>query len=211
MTELRIPDPADRESLGAFIARAVRLDGQAVVRLRMRSTGVVEAWAATPFEVLVTRAVEGEVEPGDVSVTGAELLAALTVAPGERMDPGPPRDLLWRSELPAVNGWRRVDDLPVTVVADLADRGVALARENVGPHGTPPASLLDQNVLTVSGEGVEVNVPMRCLLALSGMGFVDSSREGDVVKVAATDSWLRLDARYGAVLRRRQALLPLLF
>lgn len=211
MTELRIPDPADRESLGAFIARAVRLDGQAVVRLRMRSTGVVEAWAATPFEVLVTRAVEGEVEPGDVSVTGAELLAALTVAPGERMDPGPPRDLLWRSELPAVNGWRRVDDLPVTVVADLADRGVALARENVGPHGTPPASLLDQNVLTVSGEGVEVHVPMRCLLALSGMGFVDSSREGDVVKVAATDSWLRLDARYGAVLRRRQALLPLLF
>ncbi|NIJ13330.1 hypothetical protein FHU38_003674 [Saccharomonospora amisosensis] len=211
MTELRIPDPADRESLGAFIARAVRLDGQAVVRLRMRSAGVVEAWAATPFDVLVTRAVEGEVEPTDVSVAGSELLAALTVAPGERMDPGPPRDLLWRTELPAVNGWRRVDDLPVTVVADLADRGVALARENVGPHGTPPASLLDQTVLTVSEGELEVKVPMRCLFALSGMGFVDSSREGDVVRVTATDSWLRLDARYGAVLRRRQALLPLLF
>lgn len=210
MTKLRIPDAADRENLGAFVARAVRLDGQVVVRLRMRSADVVEAWATTPFEVLVTRAVAGEVEPGDVSVSGAELLAALTVTPGEQMNPGPARDLLWRSELPTNNGWQPVDDLPVTVVADLAERGVALARENVGPQGTPPASLMDQSVLTVSGGDVEVKIPMRCLFALSGMGFVDSSLESDVVRVSATSSWLRLDARYGAVLRRRQALLPLL-
>lgn len=210
MTELYIPDRADRESLGAFIARAVRLDGQAVVRLRTRSPGVVEAWVATPFDVLVTRAVSGEVTPGDVSVSGNVLLAALTVAPGEKMDPGPSQDLLWRSELPSASGWRAVDDLPATVVADLADRGVAVARENTGPQGTPPASLMDQTVLTVSGSDMEVKVPLRCLFALAGMGFVDSSRDDDVVRVTATDSWLRLDARYGAVLRRRQALLPLL-
>jgi hypothetical protein len=29
--------------------------------------------------------------------------------------------------------------------------------------------------------------------------------------VTANDSWLRLDARFGAVLKRRHALLPLLF
>lgn len=210
MTTLRIPDPADRESLGAFIARAVRLDANAAVRLRTRTAGVVEAWVSTPFEVLVTRAVEGEVDPGDVTVTGVELLAALTITPGEAMDPGPARDLLWRSELPSQAGWQPVDDLPVSVVAELADRGVALARENVGPHGTPPASLMDQTVLTVSDGSVEVKVPMRCLFALSGMGFVDSSVSGDVVRVTATDAWLRLDARYGAALRRRHALLPLL-
>ncbi|MCR3721730.1 MULTISPECIES: hypothetical protein [Prauserella salsuginis group] len=212
MPELRIPDPADRESLGAFIARAVRLDGQAVVRLRMRRPGVLEAWASTPFEVLVTRAVEGEIEPGDVTVSGSELLAALTVAPGERMDPGPSRDLLWRSELPSGAGWRQVDTLPAAIVADLADRGVAVARENVGPQGTPPASLMDQTVLTVSGDdNTELEVPMRCLFAMSGMGFVDSSVADDVVRVTATDAWLRLDGRYGAVVRRRHALLPLLF
>ncbi|MBK1786361.1 hypothetical protein [Prauserella cavernicola] len=212
MTELYIPDPADRETLGAFIARAVRLDGNAVIRLRSRGPGVLEAWAATPFDVLVTRAVEGEVTPSDVSVSGSELLAALTVTPGERMDPGPPRDLLWRSELPAQGGggWQQVDTLPAAVVADLADRGVELARENVGPQGTPPASLMDQTVLTVSGGSFEIKVPMRCLFALSGMGFVDTSVADDVVRVTATDSWLRLDARYGAVLRRRHALLPLL-
>ncbi len=211
MTELRIFDPADRESLGAFVARAVRLDGQAMVRLRRRNEKVVEAWATTPFDVLVTRAVEGEVTPSDVTVSGNELLAALTVTRSDRMDPGPPQDLLWRSELPTNSEWQPVDDLPVKVVSDLADRGVELARENVGPQGTPPASLMDQNVLTVSGPGHEVKVPMRCLFALSGMGFVDSSLGEDVVRVSATDAWLRLDARYGAVLRRRRALLPLLF
>ncbi|GAA4549895.1 hypothetical protein [Amycolatopsis samaneae] len=211
MPELHIPDAGDRETLGAFVARAVRLDGQTAVRLRMRGDDVVEAWTATPFDVLATRAVAGRVTPADVTVSGNELLAALTVAGGERMDPGPARDLLWHGELPAPGRWQRVDELPVGVVSDLADRGVALARDNAGPHGTPPASLMDQAVLTVSGGELEVKVQLRCLFALSGMGFLDSSISDDVVRVTATDSWMRLDARYGAVLRRRHALLPLLF
>ncbi|TNC24316.1 hypothetical protein [Amycolatopsis alkalitolerans] len=210
-TELRVPDAADRETLSAFVARAVRLDGQCAVRLRNRDDQVVEAWVVTPFEVLATRAVHGQVQPRDVTVSGNELLAALTVAPGERMDPGPARDLSWHAELPVGSEWRPVDELPVEVVGELTDRGVALARENVGPHGTPPASLMDQTVLTVTGGELTVKIPMRCLFALSGMGFADSSIAGDVVRVTATSSWFRLDARYGAVLRRRQALLPLLF
>lgn len=210
-TELHIPDGADRETLGAFVARAVRLDGQCAVRLRTRGEDVVEAWIVTPFEVLATRAVHGQIAPRDVTVSGNELLAALAVAPGERMDPGPARDLLWHAELPVGGQWQHIDDLPVGVVGELTDRGITLARENTGPHGTPPASLMDQTVLTVTGADLEVKIPMRCLFALSGMGFVDSSISGDVVRVTATSSWLRLDARYGAVLRRRQALLPLLF
>lgn len=211
MTELRVPDRGDRETLGAFVARAVRLDGQAAVRLRNRGNGIVEAWVATPFECLATRAVHGEVEPGDVTVSGNELLAALTVARGEQMDPGPARDLLWQGELPAGAAWQLVDELPTKVISDLTDRGVALARENAGPHGTPPASLMDQAVLTVSEGDLEVKVQMRCLFALSGMGFFDSAHPDDIIRVAATSSWMRLDARYGAIVRRRHALLPLLF
>jgi hypothetical protein len=211
MPELRIPDAGDRDTLGAFVARAVRLDGQTSVRLRQREDGVVEAWTATPFEVLATRAVAGTVTPSDITVSGNELLAALTVVGGPVMDPGPARDLMWHAELPAPGRWQLVDELPVAVVSDLADRGVTLARDNAGPHGTPPASLMDQAVLTVSGGSLEVKVQMRCLFAMSGMGFVDSDLEGDVVRVTATDSWLRLDARYGAIVRRRHALLPLLF
>jgi hypothetical protein len=211
MPELRIPDAGDRDTLGAFVARAVRLDGQTSVRLRQREDGVVEAWTATPFEVLATRAVAGTITPSDITVSGNELLAALTVVGGPVMDPGPARDLMWHAELPASGRWQLVDELPVAVVSDLADRGVTLARDNAGPHGNPPASLMDQAVLTVTGGELEVKVQLRCLFALSGMGFLDSSIDGDVVRVTATDSWLRLDARYGAVLKRRHALLPLLF
>jgi hypothetical protein len=210
--ELRIPDPADREDLGAFIARAVRLDPQTVVRLRNREgTGRVDVWAATPFDALCTRAVEGEVEPADITVSGNELLATLTVAGGPVMDPGAPKDLLWRSELPPVRGWQRIDELPAEVVHEVADRGIELARENPGPKGTPPAALLDQEVFTVSGSGMEVKIPLRCLFVLSGMGFLLSQPPaGEIVRVSATDSWLRLDSRFGAVVRRRHALLPLL-
>lgn len=205
-----MPDAADRDDLGAFVARSVRLDQQAVVRLRSRRE-MVEAWVATPFDVLATRTVRGTVSPADVTVSGNELLAALAIVGGERLDPGPPRDLLWRAALPPGAGWLVVDELPVQVVADLADRGIEVARRNPGPRGSAPTSLLDQNVLTVSGAGLDVKVPMRCLFALSGMGFLTSDTGAEeTVRVTATDSWLRLDARYGAVVRRRHAMLPLL-
>ena len=99
----------------------------------------------------------------------------------------------------------------------LTERELALAREHAGPLG-PPASLLDQTVLTVQGEaGPAVKVPMRCLFALSGMGFLGGADTGadagsgvpPVVRIAATGSWLRIDARFGAVVRRRVTTLPL--
>ncbi len=210
MPELFVPDKEDRDDLGAFVARSVRLDQQAVVRLRGRSGDLLDAWVATPFDVLATRTVRGQVHPADVTVSGNELLAALAVVGGERLDPGPPRDLMWRAALPPADGWLVVDELPMRIVADLADRGVEVARRNPGPRGSAPTSLLDQNVLTVSGSGLDVKVPMRCLFALSGMGFLDGGGDSATVRVTATDSWLRLDARYGAVIRRRHALLPLL-
>ncbi|MEU4767040.1 hypothetical protein AB0H12_27675 [Actinosynnema sp. NPDC023794] len=207
MPELVLADPAERDDLGAFVARAVRLDGQAVVRLRNRpSADLVDAWVATPFDTLATRTVAGRITPGDVTVSGTDLLTGLAVVRSETVDPGPARDMMWRSALPPVAGWLPVDRLPGSVVSELAEKGVEVARENAGPRGTPPASLLDQTVITVSGSGLDVKVPMRCLFALSGMGFLG----GDDVRITATDSWLRIDARFGAVVRRRHSMLPLL-
>jgi hypothetical protein len=208
--ELSFAEQAERDDLGAFVARAVRLDGQTVVRMRNRDDDRVDAWVATPFDVLATRTVRGRLEPGDMTVAGNDLLAALAVSRADRVDPGRPQDLQWRSALPPQAHWQVVEEqLPAKVVADLTDRGLEVARENVGPHGTPPASLLDQTVLTVSGDGLEVKIPMRCLFAMSGMGFVGSG-DDEHVRVTATDAWLRIDARFGAVVRRRHALLPLL-
>jgi hypothetical protein len=208
MAELYVPDPVERDDLGAFVARAVRLDGNAVVRLR-GGRGRVHAWVDTPFDALVTRSVRGAVRPGDLTIAGRDLLAAVAVAGAAVVDPGRAQDALWCCALPPERGWREVDQVPAEVLADLADQGAAVARDHPGPHGSPPAALLDQKVITVSGAGLDVGVPLRCLFALSGMGFVGDYAVADTVRVSATDSWLRLDARYGAVLRRRHAPLPL--
>jgi hypothetical protein len=209
MAELYVPDPHERDDLGVFVARAVRLDSQALVRLRGAS-GRVHAWVDTPFDALVTRSMRGAIRPNDLTVKGAELLAAIAVARDSVVNPGREQDDLWRCALPPERGWQEVDQVPAEVLADLADQGMALARTHQGPHGAPPSKLLDQKVITVSGAGFDVRVPLRCLLALSGMGFVGGRAAAETVRVWATNSWLRLDARYGAVLRRRHAWLPLL-
>ena len=204
MTALSIPDADERGDLGAFVARVVRLDPTATARLRA-GDGTVTAWAATPFDVLATRTVHGRLDPPDVTVSANALLTALAVEKAASVDPG--SGGLWPGELPPDSGWSPVDVVPAAEIDALTERGLAVARENAGPLG-PPASLLDQNVLTVSAApGPTVKVPLRCLFALSGMGFVDPDGE---VRVSATGAWLRLDAHYGAVVRRRTLTLPLL-
>lgn len=205
---LTVTDPAEREDLAQFVGRAVRLDPDGIVRLRARAGGQVGAWASTGFDVIAARAVRGELVPSDTTVNSADLLTALAVQRDAAVDPGFPVDSAWRSALPPVDGFVHVDDVPAIVLAELSERGVALAKEHAGPHG-PPASLLDSAVLTVHGGGHEVTVPLRCVFALSGMGFV-GERGDELVRVRATAGWLRLDARWGSVLRRRHAQIPLL-
>jgi len=204
VTALSVPDADERGDLGAFVARVVRLDPAAVARLRA-GAGTVTAWASTPFDVLATRTVHGHVDPSDVTVSANALLTALAVEKAATVDPGVGG--LWPGDLPPDTGWSPVDVVPAAEIDALTERGLAVARENAGPLG-PPTSLLDQNVLTVSAPaGPTVKVPLRCLFALSGMGFVGGDGE---VRVSATGGWLRLDAHYGAVVRRRTLTLPLL-
>jgi hypothetical protein len=212
---LRLADPSERDDLGAFTARVVRLDQTAQVTLRA-SAHRVTAWAATPFDVLATRSVAGVMEPDEVTVDATALLTALAVDRSEEIDPGPGFGL-WAGELPPDRGWAPVDDVPAAELEQLTERGLALAREHGSAHG-PPSSLLDQTVLTVTGSGVRggVKVPMRALFALSGMGFLGGADTGagpagetPVVRISATGSWMRLDARYGAVVRRRVLSQPL--
>jgi hypothetical protein len=214
VSSLRIPEGDDRGDLAAFVGRVVRLDATATVRLRAGRGPRVTAWATTPFDVLATRSVPGDLEPDDAVVAARTLLTALSVdrAPDLDLDGGGP----WPSLLPPDEGWAVIDAVPAAELEALTERGLVVARENAGPLG-PPASLLDQTVLTVTGEAsgplenaAPVKVPLRCLFALSGMGFLAADGDGETVRVSATSSWLRLDAHYGAVVRRRLTVLPLL-
>lgn len=209
-TTLTFVDPVERADAAAFVGRLSRWDPMSPVRIR-REDRLVRLWAGTPFDTLVTRAVRADCSVADVTVHAANLVSALAVSTAQDVDPGPAIDAQWRAQLPPPGGWISVDSVPASVLSEVADAGVRQAKENAGPLGGAPAGVLDAEAILVTGNGMKVSVPMRVLLALSGMGFApaDASGEPEQVRVRATDSWLRLDARFGTVMRRRHALLPL--
>ncbi|MGV9817618.1 hypothetical protein [Nocardia xishanensis] len=213
---LHVADPAERENLATFLSRAVRLDPAALVRLRRRGERYVSAWVATGFEALAVRTVVAELGVDDVTV-GADLVLA-GLGTSSPVDLGYSMDSAWRGALPPVDGFAHVDDVPARTLVELAERGAALAKEHGSQHG-PPASLLDQTVLTVSAADIAVEVPMRVVFALTAMDFIPHSGDkaearrippAEIVRVRATPTWLRLDARYGSVARRRAGSIPLL-
>lgn len=199
-----IPEAVVRSDLAAFVEHALRLDEAAVIRLRARSDGLVTAWVATGLDVLAVRVVSGQLNPGDLSCGADELARGLRGAgPSGYVDPGYPMDSAWRGGLPPDTGFSHLDDVPAAILTDLAERGAGLAREHSSAHG-PPASLLDQDVLQVSSGGTAVGVPMRCVFALTAMGFVpEPPGEDEIVRVRLSPTWLRIDARFGSVYRRR--------
>ncbi len=165
------------------------------------------AWVATGFDVLASRVVAGRVRPADLSA-GADALADGLGAMDSsgHVDPGFPMDSAWRGALPPDSGFAHIDDVPARVVLDLAQRGIELAKEHSSSHG-PPASLLDQEVLAVSSARGDVEIPMRCVFALTAMGFLPNDPASlpadEIVRVRALPAWLRIDARFGSVYRRR--------
>jgi hypothetical protein len=198
---------AHRTDLAVFVERALRLDGAAVIRLRARPGGLLAAWVATNFDVLAGRVVAGSVRPADLSVGADSLRRGLTAMDSSgHVEPGFAMDSAWRGALPPEAGFAHLDDVPARLMLDLAQRGAALAKEHGSAQG-PPVSLLDQEVLKVSAADVSVGVPMRCVFALTAMGFLPQSPEAvepdEMVRVRVLPTWLRIDARFGSVYRRR--------
>ena len=202
-----LDDARNREDLATFVDRALRLDDAAVIRLREREGGSIVAWVATGFDVLASRVVVGRVKPADLSA-GADALAAGLGAMDSsgHVETGFAMDSAWRGGLPPDSGFEHLDDVPARVMLDLAQRGIALAKEHSSSHG-PPASLLDQEVVAVSAGDASVGIPMRCVFALTAMGFLPQSGEAvaddEIVRVRVLPTWLRVDARFGSVYRRR--------
>ena len=200
----------------SFLARVTGIDATAMVRLRQLTDGsdgqapVVDVFATTPFEVVAARRLQGVISR-DGAVVGAdtmlealnatEFAAASSDSPIE-LNLGRPRDPSWPGALPPRNGFRLLDHLPVEVVRELADAGQDLARQFSGPLG-PPSSLLNQTVVTVEGQGKQVEVPMRMIFACTSLGLIPGfSAPMEVprhLRVAAKGRWVRLDAPFGTV------------
>ncbi|MFT4126959.1 MAG: hypothetical protein QM662_12120 [Gordonia sp. (in: high G+C Gram-positive bacteria)] len=212
-------DGPDRIDALAFLARAIRLDDAAVVRLATRADGMLGLWARTGFDVLAGRAVIGTIAPADLVCDASGLRAALAAArDGVAVDPGFGVDSAWRGALPGATGFRHVDDVPARRIVELSRDGARVAREEGSAHG-PATGLLDQEVLTVdSDEQTRASITMRSLFALTGMGFIrdtdnravtetsDLNRidPAEPVRIRVSPAWVRIDARFGSVFQRRR-------
>lgn len=198
---------AERRDLATFVDHALRLDEAAVIRLRARSDGRLTAWVATGFDVLASRVVSGRLRPADLSVAADALSRGLgAMDDSGYVDPGFAMDSAWRGALPPESGFTHLEDIPARVLLDLAQRGARLVKQHSSSHG-PPVSLLDQEVIQVSSSDTQVGLPMRCVFALTAMGFLPQSPDAidadEMIRVRILPTWLRVDARFGSVYRRR--------
>jgi len=183
------------EAAGPFLARLVRLDPQAVVRLRSAADGTVALWARVPWGVLVTRRVPGQA-PTDVTVGAQALLSALTE--GDRQFP-PARDRDWRWALPPGEG-RPVEFLPATTVQRLgtaAAEALAARRGRVGDRMLRDA-LLDHVPIVVSAGDERIPVRQGLVQAMLRMAFMNTDGQ-DQITVRIAGKWVGLAAEHGSV------------
>ncbi|RLP93389.1 hypothetical protein EAD89_06170 [Micromonospora sp. BL4] len=200
---------------GAFLARLVRLDPVAPVRLRPAgAAGRVALWARLPWQVLVVRTVDGGPGDGastDVTVAAPELLAEL-----ERGGSALParRDAQWRWPLPPARS-RPVEALPAAELRRIAGAAAGTLR-SASEHGVAGRAvgqralrdaLLDHVAVLVTPDdppGPPVEVPQRLVQGLIRMGFLGPA-DGPAgapaeaaVQVRVAGRWVGLVGPYGA-------------
>ncbi|MEU7755911.1 hypothetical protein [Micromonospora sp. NPDC049171] len=200
---------------GAFLARLVRLEPTAPVRLRPAGVpGRIALWARLPWQVLVVRTVAAgpaDGTAGDVTVAAAELLAEL-----ERGGTALPvrRDAQWRWPLPPA-GSRTVEALPVVEVRRIADAAAGTLRtateqgvagRAVGQRALRDA-LLDHVAVLVTPDGPParpVEVSQRLVQGVVRMGFLGAAdrpaagHDEAAVEVRVAGRWVGLAGPYGA-------------
>ncbi|QPK82887.1 hypothetical protein G7Y29_08455 [Corynebacterium qintianiae] len=186
----------------SLVGRAVGLDASATARFAQFDSESVDVFVTTPFECVASRRIRGEVSRDGAAVAASDLLNALQTGSTQV---GSPRDPSWPGALPPRSGFTERDVVPVTVVRQLADDGRALARQFSGPLG-PPASLLNQTVLTADAEsaaGQPVEIPMRMIFTCTALGLIPGfAAPVDVprhLRVSTAGRWVRVDAPFGTV------------
>jgi hypothetical protein len=180
---------------GPFLARLVRLDPGAVVRLRPAGEGAVALWARVPWGVLVTRRVPGE-SPADVTVGAGALLSAVT-AGDPQLPPGRDRD--WRWALPPGEG-TAVETLPAATVQRLGTAAADTLRAGRGRVGDRMLrdALLDHVPIVVSTGDERIPIRQGLIQAVLRMAFMGTDGQ-DQITVRIAGTWVGLAAEHGSV------------
>lgn len=194
---------ADRDAVGGlsladvgpFLARLVRLDPGALVRLRPAGAGAVTLWGRLPWQVLAARTVPGE-STVDATVPAGALLDRLSA--GGRELPGR-RDADWRWPVPPA-GSQPVESIPAAELLRLGEAAASTLRSAHGRMGERVLrdALLDHVAIAVDGGGGPVEVRQRLVQGVLRMGFVTTEDSGEAT-VRTVRDWVGLGTRQGEV------------
>ncbi len=180
--------------LTALLNRAVALDPLALARFSTSSRGV-DVFVSTPFGVLAARRVTGTASRNGAVVKAAQFVTDFSA---------PAIDSSWNFGALPMGEFTLLDEIPATVMHQLVQQGKALARQFSGPLG-PPASLMDQTIITVSGAAGQAEIPMRMVFAMASLGLIpDFAAPASVpryLRVSTVGNWVRIDAPFGSVYR----------
>jgi hypothetical protein len=213
MTTITAVDAAGLAELAPLLRRAVSLDANALVRVRIVDDAV-SALVRLPFGVLVGRRIPAA---GPVAHDGAYGAGALLDWLDGAATPPAGRDADWRGGIPPTTGWQRVETVPEDVIRGLVRAGAATLSEAAVREGHPGAepraevadALLDSVVLTVSADAsgpaqrAPIEINLRLLSALVRMGFL---AEGSHLAIDSAGRWIRLAASYGSAYAERPGL-----
>lgn len=181
--------------IGPFLARLVRLDPAALVRLRPSDPDRLTVWGRVPWQILVCRTVPAT-STVDLTVSAAELLDGMTAG---RAGLPARRDAQWRWPLPGSSG-QPVESVPAADLVRLGAAAASTLRSGAGRIGERMLrdALLDHVAIEVWSGDKRVEVRQGLVQALLRMGFVTEGMPGTVT-VRTLSDWVGLEAATGQV------------
>ncbi|MFJ4845246.1 MULTISPECIES: hypothetical protein [unclassified Streptomyces] len=218
---LRLAEAREAEGFAVFLARLLRWDKAAVVRLQA-SGSVLAVFGQPPFGggVVAVRTAElAGAHEADATVSAGQLLDGLDGEAGTLAVPAAVTGPAWAGVLPPRGGWRRLEGLPspddvravaVAAVTEFRTRSEALAPE----HRT--RAELDALADDIWSRRLgATGLPLRAVHAAHALGFLRPVRatvpaprtaggSGEpAMDLLAAGAWLRLRTSYGSVAVRR--------
>ena len=217
MTALHLAEAGEAEAIAAFLARLLRWDKTAAVRLQAAG-GVLAVFGQPPFGgVLAIRTAElaAPVEL-DATVSAGQLLDGIEEPSGTVTVPGSVTGPAWAGLLPPRSGWQRVEGLPsADDIRAAAAAGVAEFRtrtEQLAPDARTRAALDAIADDIWSRQLGATGLPLRAVHAAHALGFLRPVRmpapapggaSPDSLALLTAGPWLRLRTPYGSVAVRR--------
>lgn len=217
MTALHLTEAGEAEAIAAFLARLLRWDKTAAVRLQAAG-GVLAVFGQPPFGgVLAIRTAELAAPAElDATVSAGQLLDGIEEPSATVTVPGSVTGPAWAGLLPPRAGWQPVEGLPsADDIRAAAAAGVAEFRartERLAPDARTRAALDAIADDIWSRQLGATGFPLRAVHAAHALGFLRPvrmpvpARRGaspDAFALLTAGPWLRLRTPYGSVAVRR--------